>query len=291
MERNLQKKCYQVVAILLIVFALIVSYQTGRGNYLAHADTVQDIYYGDNTYSANGSTSWTESETINYATKTTSYYRINRTYPEYFNSNLDLENTCANVAGSNIIGFYDRYYDELIPNCTVGYMGNRYYIYTGVATNPTQIQGVINDLYIRMSTNNPIAGTNQTQYKTGLSSYVASKGRNTTYNSVMTNGNFDLDKAIAQLNNGYPITLYLSGYNFTDIIDMGDHVLLSKTIYTGNHIAVAYGYQKISYYNADGSLIKTNIYLYVATGFSDDQLMYIVNNNGTLNDAEAVKIS
>lgn len=280
-----------VIIVLLIVSTAIFAMQPSLATYAANEQTTDEIYYGDALYSSVDSLSSTETEIISYATKSYTIYTINKTYPEYYNTNTGLSNTCANVAGSNVIGFYDRYYDELIPNCTVGFETARYYMYQYMPSIGNQIQGVINDLYVRMGTNNPVAGTTQTQYKAGLTSYVNSKNRSTSYSSVMTGSSFDLNKAITQFEAGNPITLFLSGYNFTKLNDNGSVVSLNKIIYEGNHIAVAYGYQKVEYYNSNGGLIKSKTYLYVATGFSDNGMVYIVNNNGTLNDAEAVHIS
>jgi len=53
---------------------------------------------------------------------------------------------------------------------------------------------------------------------------------------------------------------------------------------------IAYGYQKVDYYNENGGLITSKIYLKVSTGISMASGVYVVNNNGSLNDAEAVLI-
>lgn len=141
-----------------------------------------------------------------------------------------------------------------------------------------------------MSTNIYDVGSTQTQYKNGLSAYVNSKGLSVSYSSVLTNKRLDLDKVIVQLKNGNPISLFMSGYNFTKLSDNGSVVIWDKYLYDDNHIAVAYGYDKVSYFNSNGSLIRTEVYLKVSTGIYGVDGVYIVNKYGNLNDAESANI-
>jgi len=130
----------------------------------------------------------------------------------------------------------------------------------------------------------------QIQYKNGITSYVQSKGLTVSYNSVMSNDVFDLNKAIGQLQKGNPISLYMSSYGFTNVTDNGSLVSLDKNLYDDNHIVIAYGYEKVSYFDVNGRLIRTEIYLKVSTGINGVSGVYVVNNYGKLNDAEAVAI-
>lgn len=200
-----------------------------------------------------------------------------------------MQNTCANVAGANIIGYYDRYFENLIPNIKPG-VGTNKYTYYAMTRNMAEKQAVINDLYNRMQTNTVGPGNTQTQYKNGITSYVLSKGLTTTFNSVMSNGSFDLNKAKIQLQNGNPISLYMSSYGFTKVTDDGSLVTLDKSLYNDNHIVIAFGYEKVSYYNVNGVLIRSEIYLRIATGLQGVTGVYVVNNYGNLNDAESVHI-
>lgn len=249
-----------------------------------------DIYYSDDGYSDNGESTLV-TEIIEYTTKeTSSEYKINKSFPAYYNTNSSLTNSCANVAGANIMGYYDRYYENLIPDYVPGILRGSNYSYYQMTVNASKKQDVINELYVRMGTNSPDAGTSQEGYKSGITSYVISKGYNVTYNSVMTGSNLDLNKLRSSLYNGDPVSLYLSGYNITTISDTGNSVNLLKSYFTGNHIMIVYGYETINYYNSSHMLIKSNTYLFVSTGLTTTGY-YILNNNGTINDAEAVHIS
>lgn len=276
-----------LLPILAIITVCITTLSNVNLNEFAKAAD-EEIYYATEIFDVNYTT---ETETINYSTKTSESYMINRSYPQYYNLNTELNNWCANVAGANVIGFYDRYYDELIPNCTVGLTRGSTYTYYAMGVNSTEKQAVINSLYTLMGTDAVQPGTTQAQFKNGLISYVNGKSKSASFNSVMSGSSFDLNKAIAEFKSGRPICLFMSGYNFSRVSDNGSTATLSKEIYSGNHIAVVFGYEKVNYYSSDGSLVATKIYLEAATGFNFTTTgRYIVNNNGTLNDAESVNI-
>ena len=268
--------------VLICVLALSTSFSTPI---IAQAyNGNEEIYYAGTGLSRN------ETESFAYATKAVEKYLINPTFPDYYNTNNALTNTCANVGGANIIGYYDRYYSDLIPNVTAGYEMNNVYTYFAMNISMAGKQAVINDLYVRMQTNSTGTGNTQAQYKNGLSSYVQAKGLTITYSSVMTNGKFDLEKAKAQFQNGNPISLFMSGFNFTQVTDSGSIITLDKRLYDANHIAIAYGYEKVIYYNAAGGVLRTDIYLKVSTGLVGVTGVYLVNEYGTLNDAESAYI-
>ena len=241
------------------------------------------IYY-DSTLSDNRVT-----ESFSYVTKTTETFSINPSFPNYYNTNGSLRNTCANVAGANIIGFYDRYFENLIPNSVPGIGASRY-IYYPMSKNIIANQAVINDLYEKMQTNVGEDGCTQDQYKKGISLYVQNHGYKGAFYSVMTNGNFDLDKAKSQLNMGNPISLYLGGFSFTNVTDTGNIVTFDTFQYDGNHIAITYGYEKVNYYNINGNIIRSEIYLKVSTGLNGVSGVYILNYYGNLYDAESINI-
>ena len=289
MKNVLNKKAiYSFMALIMTLVFVMMGMNFGD-RAVVNAQQTDEIYYGDTEYTATTSGT-TEYEYINYSHKSSYTVRVNMYFPAYYNTNSAITNGCANVAGANIIGFYDRYYENLVPNCVTGYMGLRHYAYYGMSIVGDYIQDVIDSLYISMSTNNPNPGTTQTQFKTGLTSYVNSKSLSTTYTTIMTSGSFDETKALAAINAGNPIILYMSGFNISTMGDSGSTVTLVKNIYTANHIFIAYGYRKIDFYDSNDDLITSKIFMYVSTGIADEGI-YIVNNNGTLNDAEGIDIS
>lgn len=270
-----------VIAVLALAFAL-----AGASSLTAGA--AAERYYGDVTTATSSSV---VTETVNYASKTEDSNVINSSFPNYYNTNSSITNTCANVGGANIIGFYDRYYNDLIPNCTVGILRGDVYTYLAMTVNLTQKQDVINALYTAMGTNTIENGTSQAQFHTGLTSYVNGRGKSVSYTSYVTSsGTLDWEGVTAAIDGGTPVALYMADYNIaTRSIGSGSDVY-SKEIMTGNHIAIAYGYNEVKYYNANGTLTRTIRYFNVSTGYNRTQALYIVGNNGTLDDAEAVSI-
>lgn len=287
----MSKKRVIGVILCLLVFSVTFSAcfitQSYDVAYAAGADN--EIYYGD--YSGNIGGGVVESETINYATYTETYQKVNPFFPDCYNLNNDITNGCANTAGVNILNYYDRYYDELIPDYTSGFMSGNKYIYYGMGTGTEKKQAVINTLYSYMKTNSVGAGTTQNDFKSGLTRYVNEKNRQISYNSILTNSAFDLNKFITQINNGKIVILYLSGFNFCAITNSGNTATITKIIHANSgHIEIAYGYQKFDYYDANGALITSKICLYVASGMAISDGNYLVNNNGVLDDAQVVNI-
>lgn len=277
------KKTVALIA-LIAIFALAFAL-TGAGTLTAGA--AAERYYGDSTaVSANAPVI----ETINYASKTEDSYLINASFPNYYNTDSSITNTCANVAGANLLGFYDRYYDELIPDCTVGMLRGNIYTYLPMAANITQKQAVINTLYTAMGTNTIENGTSQAQFHTGFTSYVTGRGRSVSYTSYVTSGALDWDGVTAAIDGGTPVALYMSDYNISTRSIASGSDAYYKEIMSGNHIAIAYGYNEVKYYNAAGTLVRTVRYFNISTGYNRTQALYVVGNNGTLDDAEAVSI-
>ncbi|MEG2453915.1 MAG: hypothetical protein RSB20_03520 [Clostridia bacterium] len=283
------------ITLLVVICSGLTPIFTGNLNNTANAsaelnNSENEIYYtGDPNYGdARGYT--TSTETINYATKQSVGYLINSSFPNYFNTNSSLNNTCANVAGANILGYYDRFYDTFIPDYTPGYQGTNNYIYYGMSVNQAKKQSVIDSLYLSMSTNNPNAGTSQAQYRAGLYSYVNSKGKVATSTSVMSNDSIDINKVIIQFNSGNPVSLYFCGYTLTRVTDTGSTVTLNNSSYIPNHIAIAYGYNVVEYYDAQGYFIKTKIYLNISPGVQSAGEYYVVGTKGMLYNAEGLHV-
>ncbi len=289
MEGKIMNKKINVIIMVLIIVVSSFCITTFSANNKCEAEVATT--YSDDILYSEAATQNAEVETIYYSWKDTTKYKINSSFPDYYNTNGSLKNTCANVAGANIIGFYDRYYDNLIPDCTIGIQRGNNYTYYLMALNKDKKQAVINTLYTYMKTNTKSDGTTQEDFQNGLRLYVQSRDRNISYISVMSNGNFNFANFEAELRSGRPVALFLSGYNFVSFNDLGTHVLISKNFYGGNHIVVAYGYQKVNYYNADNTLILSNTYIHVSSGINNEDGYYLLNSGGNMIAAEAVAIN
>lgn len=247
------------------------------------------IYYGDGY---NGAIlTGTDTEYITYSTKEENEYFIEGGLPLYYDTSTR-EKTCANVAGAIILGYYDKTYDELIPDFTSARIIRDRIIYNA-QTNA--VQTVIDSLYIKMGTNGTDAGgTSVTGFKDGLKNYVNEKGKNLSYSGTGQNGQLNKSALIQSIQNNRPIALFVSKYSLIPILDFSiseTQDKLEKKYYNGNHVLVSYGLKEINYYNANGGLIKQLTLLAVATGYRQESLSYIEldTNNGMI-DSYSINI-
>lgn len=99
-----------------IFVSLLLVFMCSMGTVSVASENVdKPIYYGDG-YNGAIMTS-TESGTITYSSKEETQYAINGGLPTYYDTSSRSQ-TCANVAGAIALGYYDKTYDELIPNFT-----------------------------------------------------------------------------------------------------------------------------------------------------------------------------
>lgn len=280
---------FTVIIASLFVFAISAFFATSLPEYESEEPKkATATTYSDDALYSETATQSVETETFSYSRKEVVSYKINNSFPNYYNTNISLTNTCANVAGANVIGYYDRYYDELIPDCASGILRGTNYVYYEMFLFKEKKQAVIDWLYTAMKTNTIDDGTTEDDCLEGLAEYVQQKGRSITYSSVMTGTELNFDEFETELKEGKPIMFFLSGYNFVSVNDSGNSVTITINEYTGNHIVVAYGYQKIDYYDANNSLIESNIYIFISTGIESTSGFYLLNYGGNINSAKAV---
>lgn len=251
----------------------------------------EELYFCEDGFSNIG-TQTTVTETFTYSTKeTVTTIQINNTFPAYYNTNSNLSNECACVAGANLIGYYDRYFENLIPNHSPGVKRGAGYLYNQMLVNKPLKQAVIDDLYVRMGTNVSQSGTTQSGFQNGLSSYVQSKGYSISYSSIMSGSTLNIQSLIQSLNDKKPVALFLQGFNISQISDSNGTTTLTKNTFTGNHTVIVYGLTVVNYYDSTNTLVKVKTYLSVASGLEDYTGYYILNNNGSIVGANAVEIS
>ena len=192
--------------------------------------------FGGNTYSHSGSLELTYSRRA-LASDTVAGY-----LPMY--TRCSYPNSCAPIAGSVVIGYFDRYFETLIP----GYSAYANGAYRG-QTEATQ--AVADDLYFRMRTN-VNGGTSYADFVAGLRSYAAAKSRTLTTSSVLSGGALNMSAVRGAVAADRPVVLFLRGYNVSEFWGEGggrDYVV--SDYYAGNHVMVAGGYREISYYRTE----------------------------------------
>ncbi|MDE5592639.1 MAG: hypothetical protein K2I75_01760 [Clostridiales bacterium] len=182
--------------------------------------------------------------------------------PEYF-AVSGMQNGCGAVAGGIIVGFYDKYYENLIPDWASYYSTGTYRMQNG-----TYVQTLLFDLYDRMQTNVVAPGVSESEFKNGLKGYVVDHGYNLEYTSLGTGNNFNYSAFKTAVRNNEPSVLFIRPSNIYIVAEYGNQDVVTTGTISGNHIMVAYGYYEIKYTLSNGT--RTDKYLRVATGLSGD---------------------
>lgn len=193
------------------------------------------------------------------------------TTPVYYAVN-GMQNACGPVAGAIAVGYYDKYYENLIPNWTAYYSSGRYRM-----QDTTYVPALIQDLYDSMQTNVVAPGVSESEFKSGLYSYVVNHGYNLTYTSLGNGNNFDINTFKTAVTNNQISILFVQPSDVY-IFQSGDTEdrLTSHNI-SGNHIMVAFGYYEVKYTFSYGT--RTDRYLEVATGLlSVDRAFYKIGS-------------
>lgn len=200
-------------------------------------------------------------ETISYVSKQVveNITTANGT-PLYF-AVSGMQNGCGAVAGGIIVGFYDKYYANLILDWDSYYSSGMY-----KGQNGTFVKTLLFDLYDRMQTNVVAEGVSESEFKNGLKSYVTDHGYNLQYTSLGAGNSFNYSAFKTAVNNNQPTVLFVRPSNIYSLEHLENHDILVSSTISGNHVMVAYGYYEVKYTLANGT--RTDKYLYVATGMS-----------------------
>jgi hypothetical protein len=163
-------------------------------------------------------------------------------------------NSCACVAGSTILGYYDRMYSYIIPNFNSYSTTSGAYVFGCADT-----LAVADQLYYDMKTN-IYNGTSFSNFIIGMQTYLSRVNRSMTYTSVLTSGNLDYDKLTSALAQQRPVAIFMSGYNVVDDYSGTEYDCLYVTKYSGGHVMVAYGYKNISYYRTETKTVWSPVW-------------------------------
>ena len=225
-------------------------------------------------------------ETVSYATKNVSSYSIQYDLPNYFGP---VGTTCASTAGTVLVAYYDRFYENLIPNFQVYNLFAGRVRYKPISENTIN---VANELYDLMGGEREHLGTTFSEFQDGMTAYVNSKGLTYSTTSLFTNGSFDFEKYKTAVQNNKPVALFLNGFAFKTDLTTSNNVDTIKSDRSDTaHVVVGCGYEQYKYYNAAGQEIDNRIYLKVATALNSYQIGYLnVNGLTVINHALSVEI-
>ena len=217
-----------------------------------------------------------------------SYAQLANGGPAYYNTNSAITNCCANVAGSVILGFYDRYNEDLMPDMSsYSSAHNKYWPMSMVKKS---VQNVTDDLYARMGTNTIKPGTNESQFFTGLTSYCQSKGTKINKISIASNGKLNISALQQSFKDNKPVAILSNVYNKASINSA--QAGMSVNIYDTPHIFIAIGYVIYGVYNENNQLVETFEALKVINGIdSVSSVMYLNYNYLKIENAYRIEIA
>ena len=220
----------------------------------AQAETPEEVYYPNQSLVSTRAV-----EYIEYNTKTiVENLETDRATPEYYPIS-ELDNSCGSVAGATVVGFYDKYYTNMIPAWDSYYANGRYKI-----QDSTYIPALQRDLYTRMKINVTYEGVTESNFKTGLSNYIKDQGYSVSYDSVWSGGTFNYSAFKTAVDNNKISVLFVKPSNLYVLGESDQKDTLSNLYIPANHIMVAYGYYELKYTMSSGT--RTDKYLKVATG-------------------------
>ena len=236
---------------------------------------------------SDGGTLTSSSETITYTSKSENKYEMAKRHPGITHIS-GYSNTCAPVAGANLVQFWDRYKSNLIANYTPGSSINNFYFYK----NPnSETDAVLIQLYNDMGTNSNGNGTTITQFKNGLITYCARYNYTITYSSCMSNNTFNYSTAKQYLSAGSPIVIFLYGFNVVEIDSLNNVDYVYYLTSDAAHVMAGFGYNEITY-NLSNGTTRLDKYIAVAAGLVAKQRGYLnVENYLQIDDAYAVTVS
>lgn len=225
-------------------------------------------------------------ETVNFASVDNIYIETPNRVPLYFAGTL--ENACGPVGGSIVVGYYDKYFQNLIPNYT------NYYPATGKyrPQDSTYIPALIQEMYIEMQTNVVAPGVSESECLDGLEAYVEGKGYSISYTAVKPyNGTFSHTAYQNAINNGQPVILFCDSVQLVESSEYDTYNEIGVLQESQDHIIVGFGYQIYRYYDVNGNNFRTDTYLAVASGWHPNDIGFVkINDEGWIDSAFAVDI-
>ena len=242
---------------------------------LRFCDTI--VYNGTND---NNHT--TEIVRRDYISKQKEMFDLAIMYPDFTSS--PAVSSCAAVAGANLLAFYDRYDENLIPNHVSGTLFGTGYVYR---MEDEATFALTQLLYDYMGTDE--TGTTEAQFFDGLKAYCKTKNRSVSTISCMSYGSFNFSLAKTYIHENLPIVFFVGGYNVGHLSEEDHYDSVGYIISPANHVMVGFGYKEINYVTTTGN--ATDYYFEVASGLDGQPSgVYNINYKTKIIDAVAVNI-
>lgn len=226
------------------------------------------------------------SETISFSSRTVDANYTAGGSP-YFNQVSGMTNACGAVAGTEIVAFYDKYYDNLIPDWT------SYYPASGVyrLQDSEHVPAIMWDMYYLMNTNVTGEGVTEQEFLNGLKSYVQNHSYNVNMQNIVSSKSFDYSAFKNAINNNKVVALLANAGDIYSLSEHSSYDVIAPTTISAPHIMVAYGYYDVKYYDSNGNLFRNDMYLEIATGLSALRIALYKINPHNLTSAYIVNIN
>lgn len=282
----MQKTMKRTIVILFCAFLLVCGslIPTLAARADETTEPVSDRYYDSYITSPYA----VESEDIYYSRKVGNVPVFTDNAIPTYDPNTDLTNSCGATAGGILLGFYDKYYENLIPGYTTYFTANGRY----KPKDRVYIPAVMQRLYTLMRTNVDAVGVSETDCLNGLEDYIEEKGYNVEYKSIKnTAGAFQLNIVKDAVAKNKLVLLFCDEAKLVSVASGNGYDRVVTSVIRSKHVMVAYGYDKIDYYNSKNELFRSDTYLLVATGLSIVSTDYIsVNSTSWLDNGYVVEI-
>ncbi len=262
------------------------------GSVFAPAETVaqsydrsDEIYYYETIYDNEDVPMPTAADAFNiyYTTKENpSYHYLAARCPEY--TYAPAVGCCASIAAGNLIGYYDRFDENLIPDHKSGTAIRETYLYT---IQDAGVKAVIDKLYEYITGDG--YGATEEQFKDGVTRFCNEKGKNISFTSCMRNGSFSYETAKSYLDANIPVVMFSSGYNVCTIYSYDHEDEVDYVYSSANHIMVGFGYDEYVYTTSNGT--EKYEYISVSSGLdSKPSGLYNINMQTKINNVLAINI-
>jgi hypothetical protein len=224
-------------------------------------------------------------ETVTYHRREVESFIFNPALPGYIASQCGVE------SGINIVAWYNRIYpQQLIPGHNPGIAIGPAWIW---AAPTVHLANASNQLYADM--NATPNGVTIAGYLGGLNTYANRMGFSFLTGSLMHNGALSPSYKAA-LQNGWLISVFVDGFNVAPLNafrpnfpGVGQDTYGGEE-YSGAHIMTAYGFMEIKYFNANNTMFRSDIYLYVNVGLGGGLGLTRLTTHTVLDDARVTHI-
>ncbi len=202
------------------------------------------------------------------------------------NYTSNLSNSCGAVAGANVVGYYDRYIETLIPNYSSYHSVLKRYR----QADSTYVPALINNLYTLMRTNIDDVGVSQSDFLSGLTQYVSNTGNHFAYSSIFSSSGLNYSAVKNEIDQGRVLLLFSAPSHLYKLTYSNNTATISSCNVTSAHIMVIYGYERISYTLINGQT-RVDTYLSVCSNVPGyGQSYFSINSTSDIVDVITTNI-